>query len=146
MTAKKKKSITNSPQETEKLGESIAKQISAGATILLFGELGSGKTTLTRGICRALGISTVKSPSFVIVNIYHGDNTYVYHIDLYRISSIDSETGGEIAEYLYEPDAIKIVEWAENLPEKLLPSKRINVYINRISDAKREITLENNNS
>ncbi len=133
---------TYSPDETELLGEEIAKKIHRGTTILLYGELGAGKTTMTRGICRAFGIDMVKSPSFVMVNVYAGRGIDVYHIDLYRVSELDSETAGEIGEYLWDDDAIKIVEWAENLLDEIIPEKVVAVKIERVSDTEREITIE----
>ena len=132
---------TNSPEETEKFGESLSRTLAPGDTLLLYGDLGAGKTTLTRGICRGLGISIVKSPSFVIVNVYAGKFT-VYHIDLYRVESLDPETAGEISEYMWDEDAIKIVEWAEHLPDELIPTGAIRIKLTRKSENQRTITVE----
>ncbi len=133
--------ITRSPEETEKFGEELSRQLKPGDTVLLYGSLGAGKTTLTRGICRGLGIKLVKSPSFVIVNVYTSPTATVYHIDLYRVEHLDLETAGEIAEYLWDEDAIKIVEWADYLTDELIPSGAIRVNLGRKSDSERTITL-----
>ena len=142
MTAETSDRITtNSPEETEKFGESLSRSLAPGDTLLLYGDLGAGKTTLTRGICRGLGISIVKSPSFVIVNVYAGKFT-VYHIDLYRVENLDLETAGEISEYMWDEDAIKIVEWAEHLPDELIPTGAIRIKLTRKSENQRTITIE----
>jgi len=133
--------ITRSPEETEKFGEELSRQLKPGDTVLLSGSLGAGKTTLTRGICRGLGISIVKSPSFVIVNVYAGKFT-VYHIDLYRVESLDPETAGEISEYIWDEDAIKIIEWAEHLPDELIPTGAIKIKLTQKSENQRTITVE----
>ena len=133
--------LTKSPQETEALGEEIAQEVSIGAIVLLFGELGTGKTTLARGICRSLQISSqVKSPSFIIVNTYSGKVT-VYHIDLYRIRESNPTLTGELLEYIWDKDAIKIVEWAERIPGEIVPKNAIKITLERISKSERKITI-----
>ncbi|HHH80537.1 MAG TPA: tRNA (adenosine(37)-N6)-threonylcarbamoyltransferase complex ATPase subunit type 1 TsaE, partial [candidate division Zixibacteria bacterium] len=116
-------------------------QLEPGDTILLFGELGSGKTTIIKGICEGLGIKMVKSPSFVIINIYNGLHT-VYHIDLYRVDNLDLTTASEIAEYIFDEDAIKTVEWADRLPSELVPPDSKYIYIEFLSENERKITLK----
>jgi len=138
--------LSDSPEATEQFGEKLAMEFPVGATVLLFGELGAGKTTLTRGICKKFGIDSVKSPSFVLVNIYANDDITIYHIDLYRVPELDYVTAGEIAEYLWDDDAIKIVEWAERLTDELLPKNCIAIKIERISDNERQITTESINN
>ena len=136
------KIITKSPTETEAIGSELAEKLSPGESVLLFGELGAGKTTFTRGICNALGVELVKSPSFVIVNVYNG-KIPIYHIDLYRIKEIEPIIIGEIQEYLWDKDAISIVEWAERLPQELIPARTFAVEIEYISENEREIKIEN---
>lgn len=135
------KIITKSASETIELGKNIAKKLMPGDTILLFGELGSGKTTIIKGICEGLGIKMVKSPSFVIINIYNGLHT-VYHIDLYRVDNLDLATASEIAEYIFDEDAIKTVEWADRLPSELVPPDSKYIYIEFLSENERKITLK----
>ena len=116
-----KEYITHSPEETEKLGETLAEQIKTGDIIALYGELGSGKTCFIRGFCRKFGISEIKSPSFVLINQYQGKDFPIWHIDLYRI-----EEPAEIAELgleeIFGAGGIALIEWAEKagdfLPEK----------------------------
>lgn len=109
--------------------------------MLLFGELGAGKTTFAKGVCRALGVKWARSPSFVIVNVYCGD-VPVYHIDLYRTKELDQVTAAEIAEHIWDSDAVKIVEWAERLPEEIVPQSFVAVRFERVGEQVRRITIE----
>jgi tRNA threonylcarbamoyladenosine biosynthesis protein TsaE len=107
---------THSPSDTLSLGEKIGEHLEAGDIVLLFGDLGAGKTTLTQGIARGLGVAKkeyVRSPSFTLVNEYRG-KIPVFHIDLYRIdSSRELEDLG--LEEVFASGGISIVEWAEKL-------------------------------
>ncbi len=107
---------THSPNDTLSLGEKIGRHLEAGDIILLFGDLGAGKTTLTQGIARGLEVAReeyVRSPSFTLVNEYKG-KVPVFHIDLYRIaSSHELEDLG--LEDVFSGEGISIVEWAEKL-------------------------------
>jgi len=107
---------TQSPEETLSLGEKIGRHLAGGDIVCLFGDLGAGKTTLTQGIARGLGVpkeTYVRSPTFTLVNQYEG-KLPVFHIDLYRIaSSQDLENLG--LEETLESGGVAIVEWAEKL-------------------------------
>lgn len=112
--------ITHSSEETTNWGREFAKRLRAPVLVLLTGELGSGKTTLTKGIVAGLGAAreeAVTSPTFTLVHVY-GELSKVYHADLYRIESFhDFETLG--LEDVFANPAIMILEWAERFP---LPS------------------------
>ncbi|MGB7281020.1 MAG: tRNA (adenosine(37)-N6)-threonylcarbamoyltransferase complex ATPase subunit type 1 TsaE [Candidatus Acidiferrum sp.] len=112
--------ITNSAEQTENWGREFAKRLRVPVLILLTGELGSGKTTLTKGIVAGLGAARedeVTSPTFTLVHVY-GDSPKVYHADLYRIENFhDFETLG--LEDVFAKPAIVILEWSERFP---LPS------------------------
>lgn len=108
--------LSRSPEETEKAGLEIGRSLAVPGVVLLRGSLGVGKTTLTRGIAQGLGIDDpglVNSPSFTLVNIYHGICP-IYHVDLYRLEGerdlysigLDDFMGWE---------GITIVEWSERL-------------------------------
>jgi len=96
--------------------------------IFLIGEVGSGKTTLTKYICRKLNIDNVLSPTFTIVNIYEGTRR-VYHIDLYRLSSIDELYNIGLDEILSDSDSFKIVEWANIFSEILFDGILVEIII-----------------
>ena len=109
--------ITHSSEETTNWGRELAKRLTAPVLVLLTGDLGSGKTTLTKGIVAGLGASSedeVTSPTFTLVHVY-GKADNVYHADLYRIESFhDFETLG--LEDVFAKPAIVILEWSERFP------------------------------
>jgi tRNA threonylcarbamoyladenosine biosynthesis protein TsaE len=101
---------TASAAETEALGERIATGLGPGDVVLVSGELGAGKTTLIRGICRALGVEeAVTSPTFTIGHTYRG-RVPVSHLDLYRLAELESEDPALLDDYL-TPEAVALVEW-----------------------------------
>jgi tRNA threonylcarbamoyladenosine biosynthesis protein TsaE len=107
---------TGSPEETERLGRELAAEISVPGVVLLCGELGTGKTTLTRGLAQGLGLQhpeLVHSPSFTIVNIYQG-RCPIYHVDLYRLAGRSDLRSIGLEDFL-GVDGITIVEWGERL-------------------------------
>lgn len=105
---------TASAEETIDLGRRIAARLRAPVLVFLTGDLGAGKTTLTKGIVSGLGAAReedVTSPTFTLVHVFHNQQT-VYHVDLYRISSFhDLETLG--LEDIFDRPGIVLVEWAE---------------------------------
>lgn len=103
--------ITESEEETGRLGALLAKHTSVGMTILLTGGLGSGKTTLVRGFCEALGFRKVRSPSFTLVNHYIAEGRRIVHSDLYRLESRDVDDLD--LEEDDSDDTVLFVEWAE---------------------------------
>jgi tRNA threonylcarbamoyladenosine biosynthesis protein TsaE len=97
--------------ETEALGARLAARLQPGDVVLLSGELGTGKTTLVRGACRALGVADpVTSPTFTIGQTYGGGRMPVSHLDLYRLQTLEGEDPGLLADYL-RPEAVAFVEW-----------------------------------
>ncbi len=133
------KHITTSEAQTERLAEKLALTLQGDEVLALHGGLGAGKTAFTRGLARGLGIDDgVSSPTFALVHEYDGKFT-LYHFDMYRIGSYDDlySTGF----FDYEGCGVMVIEWSENI-EAFLPEKRINIYIERISDNEREITIE----
>ncbi len=136
-----KKYITRSRAETIGLARKYAQYLKPGDTIYLVGELGSGKTTFTKGLCKGLGIKeVVSSPSFVIVSEYQG-KLKVCHIDLYRLSTSDISSL-HLEEY-YDDDGITIIEWADRLPN-FSKQKNAGLYIffNVKGKNQREICFE----
>ena len=102
---------TNSAAETEALGARIAARLQLGDVVLLSGELGTGKTTLVRGACRALGVTDpVTSPTFTIGQRYGGGRLPVAHLDLYRLQSLEGEDPALLEDYL-RPEGASFVEW-----------------------------------
>ena len=102
---------TNGAAETEALGARIAERLGPGDVVLLSGELGTGKTTLVRGACRALGVpGPVTSPTFTIGQQYGGGRLPVSHLDLYRLQTLEGEDPALLEDYL-RPEGVAFVEW-----------------------------------
>jgi len=107
---------TKNHKETLALGEELAKHLKPGDIILLFGDLGAGKTTLTQGLCIGLGLNKktyISSPTFTYMNQYEGIHA-INHIDLYRLDTISQIEALGIEENLFSED-ISIIEWSEKL-------------------------------
>jgi len=102
---------TDGAAGTEELGARIAADLKAGDVVLLSGELGTGKTTLVRGACRALGVpGPVTSPTFTIGQRYQGGRLPVSHLDLYRLQTLEGEDPALLDDYL-RPEGVGFVEW-----------------------------------
>ena len=132
--------ITRSEGETEALGYRLAGEISPGTVLAFFGDLGTGKTTFTRGLARGLDVSTpVTSPTYTIVNEYAAKNGDLIHFDMYRLGNSDElfEIGWE--DYLAR-GAIIALEWSENV-EDALSSDVIRVFLEKTGDTERKITI-----
>ena len=133
--------FTNNNLETIELGEKIGKILKPNDVILLDGDLSAGKTTITKGIGRALGVKKIiNSPTFTIVKEYKGDNLYLYHLDLYRLDGIDQDF--DLEEYM-DSNNICVIEWPYQVKE-ILPNEFILIKILRISEDKRQIEISFN--
>ena len=121
-----------SVEQTQDLAKKLAKKIHPGSIISLIGDLGTGKTTFTKGFARQIGIKDhVTSPTFKLISEYQSPNCKLYHIDAYRMDGPEDflNIGGE--EYLTSRDSITIIEWGDLLHE-LLPSRTITINFKRI--------------
>ena len=131
-----------SEKETERIGEAIGRAAEPGTVVALIGDLGTGKTTLTKSIAKGLGVTeTVTSPTFNIIREYKSGRIPLYHFDVYRIGDPDEmfELGYE--EYFYG-DGICVVEWADII-EELLPEDAVIIRIERGADEEeREYRIE----
>lgn len=109
--------LTNSEDETSAAGERFAARLSGGDVLLLYGDLGAGKTAFVRGLARGLGASPddVSSPTFTLIQEYRGRLT-LYHVDLYRLQSIEAADLG--LDELRTNDALMAIEWAERWNER----------------------------
>ncbi len=134
--------LTNSEQETEALGEELAKDLRPGEVLALYGELGSGKTALVRGLCRGLGLHDhVTSPTFTIVNEYaSGGRLPLFHFDMYRLGSADElfDIGWE--DYL-DRGGVCCVEWSENV-EDAFDGTETRVVFEKTGETGRHIRVE----
>ncbi|MEI8135185.1 MAG: tRNA (adenosine(37)-N6)-threonylcarbamoyltransferase complex ATPase subunit type 1 TsaE [bacterium] len=138
---------TTSTAETIASGESFARRwLTAGAVVLLRGELGVGKTQFTKGIARHFGLdeNEIASPTYSLVNEYevhtHGVEK-LFHLDCYRFEKPEELLELGVEEYLLPRKDITIIEWPERI-EAYLPSKRIEVRFEVLSPTQRIITIE----
>ena len=121
---------TDSHKKTLEFGEELGRHLKSRDIVLLYGDLGSGKTTLTKGICRGLGVNRdeyIRSPSFTLVNIYQGVLT-INHIDLYRLNSLNEIEELGLEENLFS-NSVSIIEWAEKLGEIVGPKTNLGLGI-----------------
>ena len=135
--------ITNSPIETEKVGEALGKILQPSSILAYEGDLGAGKTAFTRGLARGLGAKEqVTSPTYTIVNEYLSGRMPLFHFDMYRLASSDDlwDIGWE--DYL-ERGGVCAVEWSENVAAAM--EDPITVTIEKTGDERRTITIEGGN-
>ena len=132
--------ITNSPQETENVGQGLAEKLKPGTVIAYEGDLGAGKTAFTRGLARGLGAAErVTSPTYTIVNEYVSGRLPLFHFDMYRLGSSDElfDIGWE--DYL-QRGGVCAVEWSENVRDAL--EDALTVRIEKTGEDSRKITIE----
>lgn len=132
--------ITNSPEETERVGAALGAVLTPGTILAYEGDLGAGKTAFTRGLARGLGATEqVTSPTYTIVNEYLSGRMPLFHFDMYRLSCSDDlwDIGWE--DYL-ERGGVCAVEWSENVADAM--EDAIIVRIEKLGEDARRITIE----
>jgi tRNA threonylcarbamoyladenosine biosynthesis protein TsaE len=130
-----------SPEETRAIGERLGRVLEAGDVVLLYGDLGAGKTAFTQGLALGLGVPRerrVASPTFTLVN-EHAGRAPLYHVDLYRLEKVIEMEEIGMREYL-EGVGVAVVEWAERLGP-LTPDERLEVRIAAIGESERQLSL-----
>jgi tRNA threonylcarbamoyladenosine biosynthesis protein TsaE len=134
--------ISKSVEETEQIAGEIAKKVKNGGLVCMFGDLGTGKTTFTKGLAKELGIEkfSVKSPTYTYMRQYIINDRAFFHIDLYRIEELDELLEAEMKEIIENKENIIIIEWAEKM-KSILPTKRIDIKLKYISKDEREINV-----
>ena len=134
------KIITNSPKQTTALGEKIAKALRKNEILALYGTLGSGKTTFTKGLAAGLGIDKhdVSSPSFVLLKEYKG-RFPLYHFDLYRVKDPREIFNVGFQEYISSGGVI-VIEWAERMDD-YLPKEHLKIEFELKGNNQRSIKI-----
>ena len=134
------KLVSNDPDETEQAGYELGKRLKAGDVVALYGDLGTGKTTMVKGIARAFGIAgrDVMSASFTII-AEHDTVPAFFHIDLYRVEKEEDVDGTGIWDCLGR-DSVAVIEWAEKLGASA--AGFIRVRLKDVGDNRREICIE----
>jgi tRNA threonylcarbamoyladenosine biosynthesis protein TsaE len=141
--------ISHSAAETEALGFQWGREATTGLVIGLSGDLGTGKTQLTKGIARGLGITDkILSPTFALVNEYRSGRLPFFHLDLYRLDTREQIVAAGLEEYLTAPKGVAVVEWMERWaepPKGGTPYNRTpyrHVTIKQVNETDREIIYE----
>ena len=144
---KKEIFITNNAEETRNFGKSFAERLELGDLVIFYGNLGTGKTEIIKGICEYLRVEEiVNSPTFNIINQYIGYKNEIefpiYHIDLYRIKEKKEFDEIGFVECIYSIDSIKLIEWADRYNGEFPDNKYIiKIESDDVEEDKRLITL-----
>jgi tRNA threonylcarbamoyladenosine biosynthesis protein TsaE len=130
---------THSETETSELGRDLASGLGAGSVVLLYGDLGAGKTAFVRGLAEGVGVTPddVSSPTFTIMQEYRGGRVTLFHVDLYRLENpreIEDLGLSEVA-----GDGILVIEWADRLPQP--PADAIHVRLEHEGEQGRKVTI-----
>jgi tRNA threonylcarbamoyladenosine biosynthesis protein TsaE len=134
--------ISNSPGETEALGERWGRALDDGWVIGLSGDLGAGKTQLVKGLARGLDITTrIQSPTFALVNVYSGGRLPLFHLDLYRLDTRQQIIAAGLEEYL-SPAGISVIEWAERWFDLKVPKDAVQNLPKRFRSVQLEVLSE----
>lgn len=132
--------MSHSSLHTERIGERLAGLARPGDVLALWGELGAGKTVLTKGVAAGLGLdpADVTSPTFIIEHQHDGGRIPLFHLDLYRLEGADlGNTGWEET---LESGGLTVIEWPDRIGDAL-PEDRVDVRIEHIADTKRAVTI-----
>lgn len=132
--------ISHNVAETEAFAEQLAATFIGGEVVLLYGELGAGKTHFVKGLAKGLGVDdTVTSPTFALHNSYEGRLT-LNHFDFYRIEDSEEVVVLGLDELFYDKQAVSAIEWSENIKD-LLPKGCISVTIDKVDEHTRRISI-----
>ena len=136
------KLTTNSSEETIALGEILGAMLKPGDVLAMRGTLAAGKTTITKGIAKALGVTdNITSPTFCIISEYEGAKMPLYHMDVYRLDNAEDFINLGVDDLIYG-NGVSIIEWSEKIQSEL-PKKTITVQITPNEDSTRTIELIN---
>lgn len=133
--------ILDSVEETIELGRKLGSQLKDPVIIKLEGEMGAGKTHFTKGLALGLGIDDdITSPTFSILNIYTGGSMPLYHIDAYRLKTIEEALDAGLGE-VFDENGVVVLEWGDIL-EPFFEGRLINIKIDDLGDNSREMIIE----
>ncbi|WP_179412582.1 tRNA (adenosine(37)-N6)-threonylcarbamoyltransferase complex ATPase subunit type 1 TsaE [Mucilaginibacter sp. E4BP6] len=133
--------LVNSLSELDATAAAILSFEPNNRVFLFYGDMGAGKTTLIKSLCKALGVTdNISSPTFAIVNEYRAVNNTIYHFDFYRLKTEIEAMDMGFEEYLYSGNYC-FIEWPEKIPE-LLPENYISINIQVVADGARYITVK----
>ncbi|MCX6733488.1 MAG: tRNA (adenosine(37)-N6)-threonylcarbamoyltransferase complex ATPase subunit type 1 TsaE [Candidatus Peregrinibacteria bacterium] len=133
---------SKSTAHTHEIASKVLKELPKGNVLCLYGQLGAGKTTFTKGIALAMGITDqlIKSPTYTYVREIESQGKTVFHCDLYRLEGKASAANEIVTELMNRPHDLMIIEWAEYL-EKYIPQNRTDVHLKVKNETSRDITV-----
>ncbi|KKT29626.1 MAG: hypothetical protein UW41_C0003G0036 [Candidatus Collierbacteria bacterium GW2011_GWC2_44_18] len=136
--------VSSSTEETQEIAYRLASGLKKGTTLCLYGSLAAGKTTFTQGLASFFGISRLVSPTFIIMRQYpvtlHPVIKTLYHLDLYRLNSVEEIKAFDVEEIWNDPTNLLIIEWPEKFVD-ILPKNRIDIFLKATGDNQREIRI-----
>lgn len=136
--------VSSSTQETQTIASNLAAKLKQGTTICLYGELAAGKTTFAQGLAATFGLTRLVSPTFLIMREYpligHPVIKTLYHLDLYRLNSIEEIKAFDVQEIWADPADLLIIEWPEKFVD-ILPRARTDIYFRATAKNQREIKI-----
>ena len=137
--------LSRSLEDTKTLAKEIASELKEGDVICLYGDLGAGKTYLTKFLASYFGImeDAVTSPTFVYWNKYYGTGITLNHFDFYRIKDPHDVITIGFEDALYEKNSMSVIEWPERIVQ-LLPEQRIEIKIEKKNDTVRRFSIKSN--
>ena len=133
--------LSTSEEDTEEVGFNLAQSLPRGSVVLLYGNLGAGKTVFARGFARGLGVEdSVSSPTYTIAQEYPIEGGRLYHLDLYRISDEEAGLAFGVDEFLDDKKSYSLLEWPDRI-KGLLPDTVTKVELTHLEEGKREIKI-----
>jgi tRNA threonylcarbamoyladenosine biosynthesis protein TsaE len=134
--------VTESPDETHALGRTLADRLAPGSVVALYGNLGTGKTHLVKGIADGLGLNpaTVRSPTFTILHTYEQGRRPLHHFDAYRVQDPDEFVELGFEEYVNDEEGLTCIEWADRV-DALLPPYALRLTLTHEGPTRRRIAL-----
>lgn len=132
--------ISKSEKDTSKIAKKFEKCLKGGEVVVLNGDLGAGKTTFTKALCKALKVKeNVTSPTFTLMNIYTSGRLPLYHFDMYRLEDESEAQELGLNDFFYS-NGVCMIEWAENI-KNLLPKKLITINIEKLGETSRKFEI-----
>ncbi len=132
--------ISKSEKDTIKLAKKFEKKLKGGEVVVLNGDLGAGKTTFTKALCKALKVKeNVTSPTFTLMNIYTSGRLPLYHFDMYRIEDESEAEELGLNDYFYS-NGVCMIEWAQNI-KHILPKNLITINIEKLGETSRKFEI-----
>ncbi len=138
-----KKHTSRTPSETHEIASKVLKELPKGTILCLYGQLGAGKTTFTKGLALAIGLpdQLIKSPTYTYIREIEFEGKTIFHCDLYRLEGKPSAALEMITELMARPHDLMIIEWAEYLG-KYIPENRVDIYMTVKNETTRDIAVQ----